>query len=153
MKNRREAREAALKSLYAVEVGGNSVQDVTIYIIESVLKGDTDSIKFAQKLLCTTVDHTSEHDTIIDRHIKNWEVHRLAIIDKLVLRMALSELLFFEEIPTKVSINEAIELAKKYSTAKSGNFVNGILDAALTRLKKENRIVKKGRGLIEESNH
>lgn len=67
--------------------------------------------------------------------------------------MAISELLLFEEIPTKVSINEAIELAKKYSTRKSGNFVNGILDAALTHLKKENKINKKGRGLIEESNH
>lgn len=153
MQNRRAAREAALKSLYAVEVGNNSPQEATKEIIKSSLKNDHDSVKFAEKLLLITVDHASEHDSIIDNHIKNWEVHRLAIIDKLILRMAISELLLFEEIPTKVSINEAIELAKKYSTRKSGNFVNGILDAALTHLKKENKINKKGRGLIEESNH
>lgn len=153
MQNRRAAREAALKSLYAVEVGNNSTQDVTSRIIKPSLKKDKDAFRFAEKLLLVTVDHTPEHDEIIDRHIKNWEVNRLAIIDKLILRMALSELLYFREIPTKVSINEAIELAKNYSTRKSGNFVNGILDAALTHLKEENRIIKKGRGLIEESNH
>lgn len=153
MSNRRVAREAALKSLYAVEVGSNSTQQVTNVIIKPALKDDTDSIKFAERLLLVTVDNAEEHDKIIDRHIKNWEVGRLAIIDKLILRMALSELLFFKEVPTKVSINEAIELAKKYSTRKSGNFVNGILDAAFTHLKNENKIEKKGRGLIEESNH
>ncbi|WP_234572239.1 transcription antitermination factor NusB [Rhodohalobacter sp. 614A] len=153
MSNRRVAREAALKSLYAVEVGNNSTQQVTNVIIKTALKDDTDSVKFAEKLLLITVDNAEEHDRIIDKHIKNWEVDRLAIIDKLILRMALTELLFFKEVPTKVSINEAIELAKKYSTRKSGNFVNGILDAALTYLKNENKIEKKGRGLIEESNH
>lgn len=153
MSNRRVAREAALKSLYAVEVGNNSTQQVTNVIIKTALKDDTDSVKFAEKLLLITVDNAEEHDKIIDKHIKNWEVDRLAIIDKLILRMALTELLFFKEVPTKVSINEAIELAKKYSTRKSGNFVNGILDAALTYLKNENKIEKKGRGLIEESNH
>lgn len=153
MQNRRAAREAALKSLYAVEVGKNSPQDATKQIIKKSLRDDRDSIKFAEKLMMVTVDHASEYDEIIDNHIRNWEVDRLAIIDKLILRMALSELLLFKEIPTKVSINEAIELAKKYSTRNSGNFVNGILDAALTHLKKENKINKKGRGLIEESNH
>lgn len=153
MQNRRAAREAALKSLYAVEVGNNSTQQVTNVIIKSSLKNDTDAVKFAEKLLLVTVDNAEEHDEIIDHHIRNWEVNRLAIIDKLILRMALSELLFFKEIPTKVSINEAIELAKKYSTRKSGNFVNGILDAALSHLTNEDKITKKGRGLIEESNH
>jgi transcription antitermination protein NusB len=153
MQNRRAAREAALKSIYAVEVGRNSPQDVTKYIIKDTFRDDRDSIKFAEKLLLITVDYASDHDNIIEDHIKNWEVHRLAIIDKLILRMAISELLFFDEIPTKVTINEAIELAKSYSTRKSGNFVNGILDAVLSTLKKENRINKKGRGLIEASSH
>ena len=153
MQNRRAAREAALKSLYAVEIGKNSTQQVTNIIIKSSLKDDKDSIKFAEKLLLVTIDNTENHDELIDQHIRNWEVHRLAIIDKLILRMAFSEFLFFEEIPTKVTMNEAIELAKSFSTRKSGNFVNGILDAALTHLKKENKINKKGRGLIEESNH
>lgn len=153
MRNRRTAREVVLKSLYAIEVGENSTRDVTKRLIKSSLNKDTDALKFAEKLLLVTVDHTSSHDEVIEHHIKNWEVNRLAVIDKLILRMALTELLFFEQIPTKVSINEAIELAKKYSTKKSGNFVNGILDAALTHLKKQDKITKKGRGLIEESNH
>jgi transcription antitermination protein NusB len=153
MQNRRAAREAALKSIYAVEVGRNSTQDVTRNIIKHSFPDDKDSMKFAEKLLLLTVDHADDHDQIIDEHIKNWEVHRLAIIDKLILRMAISEMLFFEEVPTKVTINEAIELAKNYSTRKSGNFVNGILDAVLNSLKKENKIKKKGRGLIEASSH
>jgi transcription antitermination protein NusB len=151
MHNRRAAREAALKSIYAVEVGGNSTQDVTKHIIKTALTDDKDSIKFSEKLLLTTVDHAAEYDIVIQAHINNWEVNRLAIIDKLILRMAISELLYFDDVPTKVTINEAIELAKKYSTRKSGNFVNGILDAILSEFKKEGRIQKKGRGLIESS--
>jgi transcription antitermination protein NusB len=151
MYNRRAAREAALKSIYAVEIGGNKTQDVTKYIIKESLKDDTDSIKFAEKLLLKTVDSVAEYDQIIQEHINNWEVSRLAIIDKLILRMAISEFLYFDDVPTKVSINEAIELAKSYSTRKSGNFVNGILDAILNQFKEEGKINKKGRGLIESS--
>ncbi len=149
MHNRREAREAALKSIYAVEVGKNSPQQATKLIIKESLNNDTESVKFAEKLLLTTVDHSVTHDQLIDDHIKNWDVGRLAIMDKLIIRMAISELLFFDDVPTKVSINEAIELAKEYSTRKSGNFVNGILDAILSSLNSENKIKKKGRGLIE----
>ena len=151
MQNRRAAREAALKSIYAVEVGGNSTQDVTRLIIKKALGEESDAIRFAEKLLLTTVDHSDDHDQMIQKQINNWEVSRLAVVDKLILRMALSEFLFFEDVPTKVSINEAIELAKKFSTRKSGNFVNGILDAVLSELKKEGLIQKKGRGLIESS--
>ncbi len=149
MQNRRAAREAALKSIYAVEIGENSTQDASKHIIKFLLKDDTDGIRFAEKLLIVTINNTTDLDLIIDQHIDNWKVNRLAVIDKLLLRMAITELLNFEDIPTKVTINEAIELAKEYSTRKSGNFVNGILDAVLTSLKKENRIKKKGRGLIE----
>lgn len=149
MHNRREAREAALKSIYAVEVGKNSPQQATKLIIKESLNSDTEAIKFAEKLLLTTVDSASDHDKLIDDHIKNWDVVRLAIMDKLILRMAISEMLYFDDVPTKVSINEAIELAKEYSTRKSGNFVNGILDAILSTLNSEEKIKKKGRGLIE----
>lgn len=151
MQNRRAAREAALKSIYAVEIGKNSIQEAVKQIIKNLLKEDTDGIRFAEKLLLLTVDNTTELDQIIQQHIDNWKVNRLAVIDKLLLRMAITELLYFDYVPAKVTINEAIELAKEYSTRKSGNFVNGILDAVLTSLKKENRIKKKGRGLIESS--
>ena len=151
MQNRRAAREAALKSIYAVDLGKNSTKDAVQNIIKPIFKDDKDGIRFAEKLFLVTVDHTSEFDDIIKNHIKNWDVNRLAVIDKLIIRMAISELLYFDEIPTKVSINEAIELAKQYSTRKSGNFVNGILDAILGTLNEKGKINKKGRGLIESS--
>lgn len=151
MLNRRAAREAALKSIYAVEVGGNSTTDVIKNIVKDTFKDDISSIRFSEKLLLVTVGDSESHDKLIQKHINNWEVNRLAVMDKLILRMAISELLYFEDVPTKVTINEAIELAKSYSTRKSGNFVNGILDAILGELQKENKIVKKGRGLIENS--
>ena len=73
------------------------------------------------------------------------------VIDKILLRIAIAELLYAVDVPPKVSINETIEIAKEYSTAKSGKFINGILDAVLVDLKKEGKIKKVGRGLIENS--
>lgn len=151
MQQRRSAREAALKAVYAAEVGKNSTSDVTKHILKTELKNSSELFVFSEKLFLLTVDHASGHDDLIQNHINNWDVSRLAIIDRLILRMAITELLYFEQIPTKVTINEAIELAKDFSTRKSGNFVNGILDAVLNTLKNENRINKKGRGLIESS--
>lgn len=151
MLHRRKAREAALRSIYAVEVGANSPREVTQDVIKKMLIDDSAGIKFSEKVLLITTEHKKEFDEIISKHINNWDVDRLAILDKLILRMAITEFLHFEDIPTKVTINEAIELAKSYSTRKSGTFVNGILDAVLQDLNRENRIVKKGRGLIETS--
>jgi len=76
-------------------------------------------------------------------------VTRIAFIDKLLLRIGIGELLFAEDVPPKVTINETIEIAKEFSTAKSGKFINGILDAVLIDLKDEGKLRKVGRGLIE----
>lgn len=149
--NRRSAREAALKALYAVDVGENSPQDAITRILKPELDSDPESVKFAEKLLFTCVDHKQDHEELIENHIDNWKINRLAIMDRLILRLAITELLLFEDIPSKVSINEAIELAKLYSTRKSGVFVNGILDAILVTLTRDERIVKKGRGLVNIS--
>ncbi|MFO7847789.1 MAG: transcription antitermination factor NusB [Balneolaceae bacterium] len=151
MMNRRKAREAALRSIYAIEVGANTRAEVSQQIVKTLLTSDSEAISFANEVILQSTDHKSEFDEIISSHIKNWEVNRLATLDKLILRMAIAEFLFFEEIPTKVTINEAIELAKSYSTRNSGTFVNGILDAILTDLNEKGRIEKKGRGLIETS--
>jgi N utilization substance protein B len=151
MAQRREAREAVLQALYANEIS----QGEWPFTVNSVIKpqfGDDDEIfKFAESLFLKTVNNQDEVDEVIRAHIKNWRIERLTTIDRLILRMAITEFLFFELIPTKVTINEAIEVAKKYSTQKSGNFVNGILDSALAQLQKDGRIEKKGRGLIETS--
>lgn len=153
MHNRRKAREAALQSLYAVELGGNNPVDASANIIKNLCKDDPAAINYSEKLLYKTADEADEYDDMIQKHITNWEISRLAIIDKLILRMAITELLYFNEVPVKVTINEAIELAKSYSTRKSGTFVNGILDAIISDLKSEGKIKKTGRGLIESSHN
>lgn len=151
MINRRHVRETVLQSLYALKQSGDSVQYVTDSIIKQELGTEKEARRFAEKLFFTTLEHESDFDEIIIKHIQNWDIKRLALIDRLVLKMSLCEFLYFEEIPTKVTINEAIEIAKKFSTAKSGRFVNGILDASLEDLSKNNKIDKKGRGLIDHA--
>ncbi|WP_138429588.1 transcription antitermination factor NusB [Fodinibius saliphilus] len=151
MAQRREAREAVLQALYASDVGKGQWTQIIKSVIKPKVSGDTDTFKFAERLFLKIVNNLDEIDEIISEHINNWRIERLTTIDRLVLRMAITEFLYFEQIPTKVSMNEAIEVAKKYSTKKSGNFVNGILDSALNQLNKDGRIEKKGRGLIETS--
>ncbi len=151
MINRRLVRESVLKTLYAGVQSGDSTQYVVDTILKSDLRKDKENLRFAEKLFFTTWNKFTEFDEIITNYIKNWEIDRLALIDRLVLRMALCELMYFDDIPTKVSINEAIEIVKKYSTAKSGKFINGILDAAVNDLIESGKIKKQGRGLINES--
>lgn len=151
MTHRREIRETVLQALYAEELSQDTWEHILKSIIKPKFKTDKDAYKFAENLFLKTLNNQEEIDEIIQSHIKNWKIERLTTIDKLILRIALCEFLHFEQIPAKVTINEALEIAKKFSTAKSSNFVNGILDAALEVLKKDGRIEKKGRGLIESS--
>lgn len=151
MAQRREAREAVLQALYASEVGKGQWTQIIKSIIKPKFSSDNETFKFAERLFLKIVNNQDEIDDVIRAHIKNWRIERLTTVDRLVLRMAITEFLYFEQIPTKVTINEAIEVAKKFSTKKSGNFVNGILDSALEQLKEDGRIEKKGRGLIETS--
>lgn len=105
--------------------------------------------EFGEQLLRKTCqeDHTLlEH---IEPTLKNWDADRVATLDMIMLKMALCELLFFPTIPTKVTLNEFVEISKVYSTEKSKDFINGILDRLMKKLVKEEKIVKEGRGLIE----
>lgn len=151
MAQRREAREVVLQALYADEVGIGDLEQILSLIIKPRLEKDKKAMKFSEQLFLKTARRREELNELIQSHTKNWRIDRLATIDRLILRFALCEFLYFEQIPTKVTINEAIEIAKKYSTSNSGKFVNGILDAALEDLREEGRIEKKGRGLIESS--
>ena len=151
MTHRREIRETVLQALYAEELSRDTWEHILNKIIKPKFQSEKDAYKFAENLFLRTLNNQDEIDEIIQKHIKNWKIERLTTIDKLILRIALCEFLHFEQIPTKVTINEALEIAKKFSTAKSSNFVNGILDAALEELREEDRIEKKGRGLIESS--
>lgn len=151
MINRRHVRETVLQALYALKQSGDSVQYITDSVIKDALGTEKEARRFAEKLFFRTLENEPEFDEVIIKHIKNWEIQRLALIDRLILKMALCEFLYFDEIPTKVTINEAIEIAKKFSTGKSGRFVNGILDASLEDLSKSDKINKKGRGLIDHT--
>ncbi len=151
MSQRRKARKAVLQALYANAIGKGKWTHITNSVLKPRLKEDKDNFKFAERLFLKIVNNSETVDEIIQKHIDNWNIERLNIIDRLILELAITEFLFFEEIPPKVTINEAIEIAKKFSTKQSGNFVNGILDSALEQLQKDGRINKKGRGLIETS--
>lgn len=151
MAQRREIRETVLQALYSEEVGKNEWEQILNSFLKSKLKSDKEEYKFAEQLFLKTLNNSEEIDKVIEQHINNWKIERLNVMDKIIIRMAICEFLFFEQIPTKVTINEAIEIGKRFSTSKSGNFINGILDASLADLKKNNRVEKKGRGLIESS--
>ncbi|MFY9152124.1 MAG: transcription antitermination factor NusB [Prolixibacteraceae bacterium] len=111
---------------------------------------DDEDRQFAKDLYRKVVLNHTENLVMIKQHTVNWDIERIAFMDNLILELALTEFLYFPSIPTKVSMNEYIELSKYYSTEKSRNFINGILDKALKDLKKENKIIKAGRGLIGE---
>lgn len=103
---------------------------------------DEEDKQFALKLLHDTVLNETKYRQLIESHSEKWDFDRIAFMDMIVMQVALAEISTFESIPTSVSLNEYIEIAKSYSTAKSGTFVNGILDAIITKLRKENIIFK-----------
>lgn len=128
MSSRRRSREIALRTLYQV--------DITDFDWHKLLQEnasqerlDKSNLEFVSKLIETVLEHQEKLDSLIKEKLEHWDFERVSLMDKNVLRMALAEMLYFPEIPIKVSMDEAIELAKKYSYAEAGSFVNGILDA------------------------
>ena len=112
---------------------------------------DEDDRKFLIDLFRKSVVNGIEHRELIKKYTKNWDFDRIATMDILIMQMAITEAIEFPSIPTKVTLNEYIEIAKYYSTEKSSVFINGILDKTLSTLKNENIIKKTGRGLIGET--
>ena len=147
---RRIVREKAMQALYAYELSREPI-DTIIDTLVADLKKHKESFDFAKSLILKVLETSKELDTLIKDKVKNWEFSRLAVIDKIILRMGICELLYFEDIPPKVSINEAIEIARTFSTEKSDKFVNGVLDSVLDDLRKNDRLKKSGRGLLETS--
>lgn len=111
---------------------------------------NADDKEFSVKLLRKVILNYKDYLPVIEKFSKNWEVDRIAFLDILIMEMAIAEAIEFPSIPTKVTLNEYLEIAKYYSTLKSNIFVNGILDKAFTHLKNEKQISKTGRGLIGE---
>ncbi len=149
---RRRIREKVLQALYALELSGDPTDHVIDCIIVD-LKKNAESFQFAKSFFLKVVESREELDRLIKKQVANWEFNRLAVIDRIVLRMGICELLYFDDIPPKVSINEAIEIAREFSTEKSDKFVNGVLDAVLDDLKASGKLNKHGRGLQDGTSH
>ena len=165
MGKRREARERAVQFLFQHDLNPsedldqalNQFWETQCEVVFSEGKGGTTqdgnsktrepSVEaevraFAEPLIRGTIEHLDEIDGQIKKHVKNWEFHRIATVDRNILRLAIYEMLYREDIPPVVSINEAIEIAKKFSTQDSGKFVNGVLDKIKSELMRPARIVK-----------
>lgn len=105
---------------------------------------------YFEDLFKYTIESDTDYEALIERQTANWDIERIALTDKILLKMALTEMVRFPSIPVKVTINEIIDIAKEYSTPKSGQFVNGILDVISQQMSKEGTIRKSGRGLIDK---
>jgi N utilization substance protein B len=138
-------------------------KSVVVGTMKKVLKSDTSSDSlfdrhkpdmqivedFGKELLGMTFEEDDELLDIIKPILENWDHERLAIIDMILIKMAIIEFLNFETIPVKVTLNEYVEISKMYSTPKSKEFVNGILDKILKKLQSEDKVSKQGRGLLD----
>lgn len=115
-----------------------------------LFKNDDDK-DFVRDLLRSSLVQRDFSMNLIKETANNWDIERIALMDILIMQLAISELMEFQSIPTKVTLNEYLDIAKYYSTEKSNTFINGILDKILENLKKNNKILKTGRGLIGEN--
>ncbi len=110
---------------------------------------DDDDRQFMETLFQNTLGQAKENEELITSAAANWDLDRIALIDRILMKMAIAEARSFESIPLKVTLNEYIELSKYYSTPKSSGFINGILDQLFNEMKADKRIVKVGRGLLD----
>lgn len=160
MITRRQIRAKVMQAIYACEAAEQEPKIVYNLLLQEVedelaeiekkkkLSGDT---LLLTSLYYNCLEHGDKYDQLIKSKAENWELDRIAKIDKILMHMGICEMLNFEEIPIKVTINEYLELAKTYSTPKSSKFINGILDSLYNQFKQEGKIAKKGRGLIDRT--
>ncbi len=136
---RRTGRERALQALYQLEVSQGQPTDALDAAWESepeAGKPEPEAQKFARDLVTGVWDHLAEIDALIESHSHNWRLDRMSRIDRNVLRLGIYELKYRNDIPRKVTLNEAVELGKKFGTEESSGFVNGLLDRVAVALKK-----------------
>ena len=128
MGRRRKARELALQLLYQLDLQGeeNPAPHLDDFWLRHPV--DREAREFAESLVRGTKRHEAEIDALIGRYAENWELERMAVVDRNILRQGIFELLWETGVPPKVAINEALEVAKKFSTQESSRFINGILD-------------------------
>ncbi len=150
MRKRTRSREFALQVLYEVDLSSCPPQEALKNFWKNRSgemtdaekeaeegKGDPDVRKYTEKLVLGTLEHMPEIDKTIEKYTEHWEMKRMAYVDRNILRLSAYEIIFLDDIPVKVAINEAVELAKRYGEDDSSKFVNGILDRiAKTECKK-----------------
>ena len=132
---RRAARQCVLKALFAYQFSKNDTIDQLVSE-NPELKDNND---FIQSLFDIVLEHVKLTEDIIRSHLENWEIDRVALIDKILLKMGICEIYFIDDIPPKVTISEMVEIAKIYSTDESPVFINGILDAVFKNYIKDNK--------------
>jgi len=128
MISRRRGREFAMQLLYAVEVGKEAFAEA-LAGLSADPELPRDAKEYGTLLARKVLEHQDGLDEKLSQASVNWDLERIAIVDKLIIRCAVAELMFFPDIPLRVAINEAVDIAKKYSTGESSRFVNGVLDA------------------------
>jgi transcription antitermination protein NusB len=133
---RRKSREFALQVLYQLNITKQN-DLLALHQFQEHFMSDGEADDFLNRLVLGVLEHLKELDQLIEQYSENWRIDRINIIDRNILRLALFELLYCEEIPPKVTINEAIDLGKRYGSEDSGSFINGILDRI------QNEVVRK----------
>jgi N utilization substance protein B len=133
----------AIKTIKSIRESDDDVDLLPLW------REDDDDREFMEVLFNNTLGQAAENDAQITAAAENWDLDRIALIDRILLRMALTEAKSFPTVPVKVTLNEYIELSKYYSTEKSHGFINGLLDPLFQQLKESGAIRKTGRGLLE----
>jgi transcription antitermination protein NusB len=114
-------------------------------------EGDKGDSRFMVTLFYETIKHAEEYDEYIKQQADNWELDRMALVDRILLQMGCCEMLCFADVPVKVTINEYLEVSKRFSTPKSSKFINGVLDGMHAVFREKDMIQKEGRGLLDET--
>ena len=138
MGNRRKSRELAMQALFSMDMSQNGSKDILERFCDN-FKPSSKALSFFLKLVQGVLHTRTEIDAVIERYSENWKLNRMSCVDRNIMRVAVYELLCCQDIPHKVSINEAIDIGKKFGTEESGAFINGILDSI--RLALENKDV------------
>jgi transcription antitermination protein NusB len=134
---RRKAREYALQMLFQWDITHDDIDQVMATFFQNQPEESADVIDFARRLVMGTVEHVERIDELIRRHAEHWRLDRMATVDRNLLRLAVHEFLESKDIPKTVAINEAIEIARRFSSQESPQFINGVLDSIKKELESQ----------------
>ena len=136
MGKRRHSRELAMQALFYMDMVGD-ISKPRLELFNRNLEPDESAGPFFEELVLGVINNMIELDSVIERFSNNWKINRMACVDRNIIRIAVYEMLYIKEIPSKVSINEAIDIGKLFGTNESGAFINGILDSIRIAIEKK----------------